>query len=140
MQEGGEWEHFPHGSDIGVRGYGHRLEEAFQMAATALTAIVADPQRVQPLKKVVISCDAFDIEVLLNDWLNALIFEMDTRRMLFSKFSVDIQEGHLTATAWGEEVDVQRHHPVVDLKGATFTELKVEEHQGCWLAQCVIDV
>jgi len=36
------WEHFSHGSDIGVRGFGESIEEAFEQAAVALTAVVAD--------------------------------------------------------------------------------------------------
>jgi len=43
--------------------------------------------------------------------------------------------------AWGEPIDVERHRPTVEIKGATFTELAVRRNSdGFWLAQCVVDV
>jgi len=138
---GGFWEHFEHQADIGVRGVGDSLAEAFAQAATALCAIVTDPQRVQPQQAITIHCEEPDRELLLVDWLNALIFEMATRRMLFSRFHVGIDDGRLDATAWGEPVDVPRHRPAVEVKGATYTELKVyRDERGRWVAQCVVDV
>ncbi len=79
--------------------------------------------------------------MLLVDWLNALIYEMATRRMLFSRFDVSIEGERLSATAWGEEVDVERHQPTVEIKGATYTALEVRQGaDGRWIAQCVVDV
>ena len=79
--------------------------------------------------------------MLLVDWLNALVYEMATRRMLFSRFEVRLDGTRLHATAWGEPVDVARHRPAVEVKGATYTQLKVaRDEQGGWLAQCVVDV
>ena len=137
----GHWEHFEHQADIGVRGTGASLEEAFAQAALALCAIVTDPCRVQPHQAVAIQCQAPDPELLLVDWLNALVYEMATRRMLFGRVEVHIDDGRLQATAWGEPVDPPRHRPAVEVKGATYTELKVaRDADGRWLAQCVVDV
>jgi SHS2 domain-containing protein len=104
-----------------------------------------------PREPVAIECHATDPELLLTDWLNALVFEMATRRMLFSRFDVRITASDgsgpmqhtfaLHATAWGEAVDRRRHEPAVEVKGATYTELKVTQGaDGDWLAQCVVDV
>ena len=46
----------------------------------------------------------------------------------------------LEATAWGERVDPQRHHPAVEVKGATYTTLRVAREAGAWVAQTVVDV
>jgi SHS2 domain-containing protein len=135
------WEHFHHGADIGVRGFGPSKESAFTQTALALTAVVANPSSVGTREAVHIACEAPDDEMLLVDWLNALVFEMATRRMLFGRFDVRLEPGTLRATAWGEPVDVSRHQPAVEVKGATFTELKVRPtDRGGWLAQCVVDV
>jgi SHS2 domain-containing protein len=134
------WTHFEHGADIGVRGFGPTIEAAFAEAARALTAAVVDPERVSPEKSVDIACAAPDDEVLLVDWLNAVIFEMAARSMVFGTFEVHISEGRLTAIATGEPVDVTRHAPAVEVKGATFTELRVAQTDGGWIAQCVVDV
>ena len=134
------WEHFEHGADIGVRGYGASVAEAFEQAALALTAVVADPSTVRPLEHVGLSCEAPDNELLLAEWLNAIVFEMATRRMLFSRFAVRLESDGLTAEAWGEEVDVARHHPAVEVKGATYTQLRVARAGDGWVAQTVVDV
>lgn len=139
------WETFPHEADVGVRGNGATLADAFAGAATAMTAAICDPATVAAREPVAIECAAPDAEVLLLDWLNALVFEMATRRMLFSRFEVDIAAAdaglRLRATAWGEAVEVARHQPAAEVKGASFCELKVSRQaDGRWLAQCVVDV
>ena len=134
------WEHFEHEADMGIRGFGNTLAEAFEQTALAMSAIITELSLVEPREVVNISCAEADRELLLVDWLNALIFEMSTRRVLFSRFDVAIECGRLEASAWGEPTDVKRHRPVVEVKGATYTELAVRETQGQWLAQCVVDV
>lgn len=134
------WEHFAHGADIGIRGRGATREEAFSEAARALTAVVTD-SAVTARLPVAIRCSAPDDELLLVAWLNQLIFEMATRRMLFARCDVRIDGETLVATAWGEPVEVARHHPAVEPKGATMTALRVaREADATWLAQTVIDV
>lgn len=135
------WEHFPHDADIGVRGLGATLEQAFEQAALALTAVITDLAIVAPREMIQLACMAPNAELLLADWLNSLIFEMITRNMLFSRFKVHLEGNHLTAQVWGEALVVTLHHPAVEIKGATYTELKVAQQPGGgWLAQCVVDV
>jgi SHS2 domain-containing protein len=135
------WEHFPHSSDIGVRGFGGSVEEAFEQAAVALTAIVADVSKIEESESVEVRCEAPDLELLLLSWLNAVIYEMAVRTMLFSKFRVVTSGCSLTGSLGGERVDPERHHVAVEAKGATMTALRVQREQdGQWLAQCVVDV
>lgn len=135
------FQNFPHEADIGVRGSGATLEEAFAGAALALTAAICDPATVAPRQVVHIDCEAPDPELLLVDWLNALIYRMATRRLLFSRFEVRIDGTRLHATAWGEAVDVARHQPAAEAKGVSYCELKVcRQAEDQWLAQAVVDV
>lgn len=138
---GASWEHFQHGSDIGIRGIGPTKAQAFEQAALALTAVLTPPEKVRALTAIEIRCDSADDEFLFLDWINAVIYEMATRRMLFGRFLVALDETALSATAWGEPVEVARHCPAVEPKGATFTELAVMQvRDGVWIAQCVVDV
>ncbi|SDT18734.1 archease [Pseudomonas oryzae] len=135
------WQTFPHEADIGVRGSGATLEEAFAGAALALTAAICDPASVMPKQSLTIDCAAPDLELLLVDWLNALIYRMATRHLLFSRFEIRIDGTRLHASAWGEAVDVARHQPAAEAKGVSFCELKVcQQADGSWLAQAVVDV
>ncbi len=140
MTENG-WEHFPHQADVGVRGIGSSREEAFEQVAIALTAVMTDPQMVVPNELVSVACEAPDDELLLVDWLNALIYEMATRKLLFSRFEVHLSDHHLVGKAWGEVVDPAKHQPAVEVKGATYTALQVRQTEdGGWIVQCVVDV
>ena len=138
---GGHWEHFLHVADVGVRGFGESMAGAFEQAAIALTAVITEPGSVRPRIAVDIACEAPDPGILLADWLNALVFEMATRGMLFSRFEVVIDGRRLSARAWGEPVDVARHRPAAEVKGATLSELEVAQNpDGRWHAQCIVDV
>lgn len=130
----------PHDADIGVRGWGKTPAEAFEQAAHALTAIVTHAE-VVPEVAVEVTCEAPDIELLFVDWLNAIIYEMAVRNMLFGRFAVRIDDRRLAGTLWGETVDVARHAPACEPKGATYTALRVGQHaDGTWSATCIVDV
>lgn len=140
LTEQNTFELFPHVADIGIRGHGQTMEKAFEMAAMALTSVVTDPQNVSPTIHVRIHLEEKDPELLFLDWINSVIYEMDIKRMLFSVYEVSIKSGVLEAQIKGETVDLHKHDPAVDIKGATLTELKVIDLNGQWLAQCVVDV
>ena len=137
----GGWELFAHGSDIGVRGIADTRDAAFECAALALTGAITDPGTVARDETVEIRCEAAADDLLLYAWLNAVVFEMATRGMLFGSYDVRIEGLRLTGVCRGEKVDVARHRPAVEVKGATMTELDVaRDPNGRWRAQCVVDV
>jgi len=126
---------------MGVRGIGNSEEEAFEQAAVAMTAVITDLAGISATEEIEIHCQAPDDELLFVDWLNALIYEMATRKLLFGRHEVHIKEHRLTARAWGEPMDPAKHQPAVEIKGATYTALRVaKEANGEWVAQCVVDV
>ena len=96
------WEHFPHDADVGVRGWGTTPAEAFEQAALALTAIATNAE-VRPQISLEVRCEAPDIELLFVEWLNAIIYEMAVRSMLFGRFAVRIEgnaaRGHAVGRA-----------------------------------------
>ncbi|MGR9014317.1 MAG: archease [Gammaproteobacteria bacterium] len=135
------WEHFEHEADIGIRGIAPTLEQAFEQAAVAMTSVVTDPDLLADTTAVAITCTAPDTELLLVNWINELVYEMSVHGLLFKRYQVFINNGKLSATAFGAAVDRQKHQPVVEIKGATFTELRVyQQADDAWVAQCVVDV
>lgn len=134
------WEHFEHGADIGVRGFGPTKAAAFEQAGLALVAVITDLRCVVVRDTVRIACEAADEELLLAAWLNAIVYEIAVRRMLFGRFHVELQDSRLQATASGEPISPERHQPAVEVKGATYTMLRVARIDDGWLAQTVVDV
>jgi SHS2 domain-containing protein len=79
--------------------------------------------------------------MLLVEWLNAVIYEMATRKMIFGRFTVVCQGMHLDGEMAGERIDVTRHQPAVEVKAATVSCLRVAcDGAGVWTAECVVDV
>ena len=134
------WEHFSHQADIGIRATAAGLSSAFADAAIALTAIVTKPKKVQAEESVNIDCRGENEELLFVNWLNAVIYEMAVRKMLFSKFEVSIENLKLSAKIWGEKINQEKHSPAVEPKAVTYNQLSVKNENGKWLCQCVIDV
>jgi SHS2 domain-containing protein len=136
------FEHFEHRADIGVRGFGATLAEAFQETAKAMFAVMGKIESVNKKKKVKIFCNADDEAGLLIEFLNALLAQADIEKMFFSDFQVKIKKGkkyELTGYAIGEKRDVDKHCLKLEVKAATYSQLKVEKKEG-FMAQCIVDV
>jgi SHS2 domain-containing protein len=151
------WEHFAHQADIGIKASAKSLDKTFEQAAIALTAIITEPEKVEAKEPVQIECSAENEELLLVNWLSAVIYEMDVRKMLFSRFEVRIDPApsgnsilnarrcgvdnlNLSATIWGEKINPEKHSPAVEPKAVTYNQLSVKNEKGKWIVQCVIDV
>jgi SHS2 domain-containing protein len=131
---------FEHGADIGIRGFGRTMAEAFENTAIALYSVMVNIPAVEASEKRSVTVSAPDNELLLIEWLNALLSLSDIEHMVFSKFKVTMEGTSLAGTAWGEKLDQERHEPNVEIKGATYYMLKVTEADGRFVAQCVVDV
>ena len=143
MGDGTErWEHFAHGADVGIRGRGPTPAAAFSQAAVATSAVVADLATIEARESVRVVLHGANLEDLLFDWLDAIVLEMSANKRLFGRFEVTIEDGTLEGTLWGERVEPARHQPAVEVKGPTYTELRVYEDptDRIWVAQCVVDV
>jgi tRNA nucleotidyltransferase (CCA-adding enzyme) len=135
------WEHYPHTADMGIRGFGATKEEAFAQAALAMTAIIANLKKISSDQQIEITCQENNDESLFVAWLNRILYEMSCQKMIFARFEVSIKDNQLTAKAWGEKLDIKRHKPVVEIKGATYCDLKVgQDTEGNWIAQCIVDI
>ncbi len=136
------FETFEHGADIGIRGWGPSLEEAFAQGARAMFSLMCDDiGQTSPGGSVELELSSSELDLLFLAWLNRLLAESDLEGVLFCEFKVQFPaQGELQATASGESFARVGSDRGVEVKGATFTELKVFEQDGIWTAQCVVDV
>jgi SHS2 domain-containing protein len=134
------FETFEHKADMGIRGFGRTVEEAFENGARALFSVMVDVDSVEAKTRQEIECSAGDVEALFVEWLNRLLSEADMAGLVFSKFGVKIDNGKLTGWAMGEKLNQEKHKPIVEVKAATYHMLKVERADDGFLAQCVVDV
>ncbi len=137
------YETFPHEADVGIRGIGENIEEAFEEAAKAMFDVEVDLDKVRQDEKIEIACKAQNIEELFVEWLNSLLAQASLNEMVFSSFKVNIKKDkifELKGHALGEKLNPEKHNTKDEVKGATYSQLKVEQKNNKWIAQCIVDV
>ena len=134
-------ETFEHTADLGLRIRAADLDALFAEAAQALfSAIVEDLSTVRPERAVKVRLQEDDRELLLFDWLKELLYHFDAEHLLFGKFDVIVADGSLSATAWGEPLDHRRHTLEHEVKAITYHGLSIEQVEGGWVAEVIVDI
>ena len=135
------FEMFEHTADLGLRVRAADLNTLFVEAGQALfTVIVENPATVEPRQRVELEMQADAYDLLLFDWLNALLFRFDAEHLLFGTFKVQINEMRVRGVAWGEPLDHSRHELNHEVKAITYHGLRVEQTSGGWLAEVIVDI
>jgi SHS2 domain-containing protein len=135
------YELFEHTADLGLRIRAPDLNTLFAEAAACLvSAIIENPDAIQPRQSVELSIAGTDREYLLFDWLKELLLRFETEHLLFSRFDVAVSHDGLNATVWGEPLDPARHILSHEVKAITYHELKLEPTQDGWLAEVIVDI
>ena len=128
-----------HTADVGLVAYGRTLAEAFANAAYGLFSIIAELKTVKETESRQLELSEEDLEALLFEWLNRLIYFFDVEMLLFKRFEVRDFDGHgLKATCYGEKYDPSRHQIKTGVKSATYHMLKVDREKN--QVQVIFDV
>lgn len=135
------FEAFEHTADVGLRIRAGTLEELFAEAGRGFFALAMDnPQEIRPEKTFTISLEAGRLEDLFFDWLSELLYSLDGRHMLLSRFDVRLSGLSLRAEVAGEPIDRDRHELAHEIKAITYHGLKVEQAPDGWLAEVILDI
>lgn len=130
-----------HTADIGVRAFGTTESEVFQNTAFGMFSLIAELDHVADSTCLKIKVSAVDIENLLVEWLNELIYLYDSQEILLRRFEISrLDDSSLEALAYGEAIDRQRHVLITDIKAATYHMLRVKQKPGGWTAEVIFDV
>jgi len=136
------YELLDHTADAKFRARGATLEEAFSEAVRAMTAIAADPSKLETEMTFHVTVKAKTLQNLLFDLLDEILFLHDTERFLPARaeaLTIVERDGAfvLDATLLGDDA---AKWPA-NLKAVTYSEMIVEqEPDGTWLIQAVIDI
>ncbi len=132
-------------ADVAFEAEGKTISELFESAGFAITnAMIRDLKQIE--RKIVKSfeVEAEDLEMLLFNFLQEIIFYKDAEQLLFNKFELDIEQKEdrwlLRVKAYGEEIDPKKHETVVDVKAVSLHRFKVEETEKGWRATVIVDV
>ncbi len=135
------YEVFEHTADVGLRMRADSYEALLADAARGLfSLIVANLNAVRPLQSREIHVAGGDLEYLLFDWLNDLLFIYETDRLIFCEFEVQLSTDGLSGIARGEPVDSAQHELDHEVKAITYHGLKVARTDDGWLAEVIVDI
>lgn len=131
-------------ADVAFEAEGKTIHELFEAAGFALTnSMIKELAQIEQRVMKSFEVEAEDVEMLLFNFLQELIFYKDAERLLFSKFDLDIEHDdgwHLRAKAYGEEIDQEKHELLADVKAVALHNFKVEETAKGWRASVIVDV
>lgn len=137
------WKFFAHTADAKFTAYGKTMEECFSNAGIACFEIITDTTKVQPKKKHMISVKAKRPMALLFDFLDELLFLLDTEGLLVCDvqdmaISEENNEWLLTATALG---DYHKGYDVsCNVKAVTYNDMDIKETDKGWECTVVVDL
>lgn len=141
MGEKPAFELLEHTADTGIRVRGQDLKELFANAALGMISIMADPQAVNQTSRLPIDIQGEDLPGLLVAWLNEIIYLIEAKEMLFSRFEIDsLTDDSLTGAVVGEAIDPTRHDLRTQIKACTYHDLKLGKEDSHWVAQVIFDV
>ncbi len=123
------FQYLEHTADVGVDVEADDLAQAFSEAGLALFGIMTETEGFEAKTEVQVSATGDDLESLLYNWLEELIFTFDTERLILVRIEVgDISADppSIRATCFGEEFDQSVHGSGTEVKAITYHRMKVE--------------
>jgi SHS2 domain-containing protein len=132
-------------ADIAFEATGSDLPELFREAADATTNVMIDNlDAIEPRETRRIELSNDDLEMLLFDLLQELIYFKDSERLLLRIHEAHINEKEgryfLKATARGEPLDAERHYQRADVKAVTLHDFALKRENGNWKARVLLDI
>ncbi len=140
MQLVQDFELLEHPADIGFRARGRTLADLFATSAEALLSIILDASQAQEAQVWELSVEGADLESLLVNWLNEVLYFVDAKGVVFSRTEIEVGRGKVNAICHGEKLDSERHPLRVLVKAATYHQLRIFESDDGWTAEVYVDV
>jgi SHS2 domain-containing protein len=132
-------------ADAAFEASGETVEETFLSAAEAtLGVMIEDPGTIREYEEISLTLENDELDMLLFDFLQDIIYYKDSRRLLLrmKSLQIDLERSPflLTAVATGETM-IQGHHPLLtDVKAVTLHRFGIKRHGKGWLATVILDI
>ena len=129
-------------ADVAFEATGNSLEEAFAAAAEAtLNVMIEEPERIERRESIDVELENDDLEMLLFDFLNELVYYKDSKKLLLRVDEVKIEDGgKLRAKLSGEMIDPMKHPLGADVKAVTLHRFSLLRSGDGWTATAVLDI
>lgn len=130
-----------HTADIGFRVWGKTLEELFTSAAQALIEAMIEVGRARPTTKISVKLRAPNLEGLLVQWLQELIYLFETKNFLALQFKIKkCDPNDFEAVVEGLDWDEGRELLKTQIKAVTYHGLEIKKTKEGYETQVILDV
>ena len=130
-----------HTADIGIVAYGADIKQVFANAALGLFNLMADLDDFEEGLQRDLELSAEDVEVLLIEWLNELIYIFDVEHIIFKKFEIEkLTSTEVKARCFGEKMKPGQHKLKREIKAATYHMLRISKEDGTYKVQVIFDI
>lgn len=140
------WQILDHTADVIIEGKGKTLEKAFEAIAIALQNVMVDTETIKPVKNLEdsIKLQNPSKEELLFEFLSRIVFIKDTKKFVFKDIEVKIKNDNNFVEVYflmkGEKLSIKKHKIYCDVKGVSYSELKIVQENNYYICKCVVDV
>ncbi|MFH1131780.1 MAG: archease [Pseudomonadota bacterium] len=135
------YEYFDHTADLGLRITATTFEDLLAEAGFALfSTLVENLSGVKPQREVTVEIVQANPVWLFFDWLTELLFLFESRHLLLCQFQIQFCDSKMTAICRGDSFCPKNNLQKHEIKAITYHELKVEQNEGNWIAEVILDI
>jgi len=129
-------------ADVAFVAYGRDMNELFANAALAMFEVMINTNQIEKSVEEKIYVEGYDLESLMFNWLNELLYVSDSKNLAFSEFDVKVDESNfkLEAVCKGEAINPEKHETRTVVKAATYHQMKIWKEDNIWKAQVILDI
>ncbi len=122
-----------HATDAFIEVTASTLNEAFTLAAQSVVDITLDRDAIEEKAQRKLTVSAQDLTYLLFNWLEEVNYQIITEGFSIARFSLEISKNslyRLNATAYGEPINLKKHHYKIEIKAPTFHMMEIKQNGG----------
>ena len=128
-----------HKADAKFQAFGKTLEEAFSNAALAMFSIMTKTEKIKPKIEKKIVVDGIDQKSLLYNFLEKILFLLDTKNFLLNKIKkIKIEKNKLNAILIGDGIN--SYELFGEVKAVTYNEMFIKKEKDKYIVQVVVDL
>lgn len=121
-----------HATDAFIEVTASNLKEAFTLAGQSVVDTTLDRAKIEEKEQKTLSVSGKDLRYLLLNWLEEINFQLITKGFAIRRFELGMKkngEYKITANAFGEPIDLKKHHFKVEIKAPTFHLMDIKQNK-----------
>ena len=138
------FEQIEHTADVGIRVFGRTLDKLFENSAYGMFSVMLKKyENFTGENKTSIEASADNLEDLLVNWLQELLYRFEVESLVTSDFYVKIDDTKtksLSGSAECDHYDRRKYGHPLEIKAVTYHNLEIKTEKGLYCVEIIFDV